>query len=157
YGTGSLGLAVIHRDGALAPNWSAGVGYAWRPFAFISIGAEARYRFEDQSFSGFWNPGPNHRGGAFLQLRFALGRGDARPGTRVPEPARPSPTDIERITSEAGRAPAVASSVVLTALDAMGTPYTWGGSNENGFDCSGLIQYAYAQHGISLPRVSYQQ
>jgi cell wall-associated NlpC family hydrolase len=52
---------------------------------------------------------------------------------------------------------ALAAQVVNTALDAMGTPYRWGGSDDNGFDCSGLIQYAYAQHGILLPRASRDQ
>ena len=47
--------------------------------------------------------------------------------------------------------------VVQTALNALGTPYQWGGTAENGFDCSGLIQYAYAQHGIRLPRMSRDQ
>jgi cell wall-associated NlpC family hydrolase len=47
--------------------------------------------------------------------------------------------------------------VVQTAIDAMGSPYAWGGSGANGFDCSGLIQYAYARHGISLPRRSSDQ
>jgi cell wall-associated NlpC family hydrolase len=47
--------------------------------------------------------------------------------------------------------------VVETALEALGTPYQWGGTDANGFDCSGLVQYAYGQYGIALPRVSRDQ
>src|SRR3989441_6276543 len=50
-----------------------------------------------------------------------------------------------------------AADIVRTALAVLGTPYEWGGSAENGFDCSGLIQYAYASHGIRLPRTSRDQ
>jgi len=50
-----------------------------------------------------------------------------------------------------------AGGVVRTALDALGTPYVWGGTAANGFDCSGLVQWAYAQHGIRLPRMSRDQ
>jgi cell wall-associated NlpC family hydrolase len=41
----------------------------------------------------------------------------------------------------------------------MGRPYEFGGTGENGegFDCSGLIQYAFAKHGIQLPRRSTDQ
>jgi cell wall-associated NlpC family hydrolase len=44
-------------------------------------------------------------------------------------------------------------------MDAMGRPYEYGGTGEggSGFDCSGLIQYAFGKHGISLPRRSVDQ
>jgi cell wall-associated NlpC family hydrolase len=50
-------------------------------------------------------------------------------------------------------------SVVSTATDAMGRPYSWGGTGTDGggFDCSGLIQHAYGEHGIALPRTSAEQ
>ena len=37
------------------------------------------------------------------------------------------------------------------ALGEQGTPYVWGGSAPGGFDCSGLVAWAYGQVGISLP------
>ena len=48
--------------------------------------------------------------------------------------------------------------VVDTATQYDGDEYVWGGSSpKTSFDCSGLIQYAYKQIGIDLPRVSCQQ
>ena len=37
----------------------------------------------------------------------------------------------------------------------LGTPYVRGGASPSGFDCSGLVMYAFAQIGISLPHSSY--
>ena len=47
--------------------------------------------------------------------------------------------------------------VVGVAMQYLGTPYVWGGASPGGFDCSGLVMYAYAQVGVSLPHSSYAQ
>ena len=50
-----------------------------------------------------------------------------------------------------------ANAIVATALGLQGTPYRLGGANPTGFDCSGLVQYVFDQHGIPMPRVTAQQ
>jgi cell wall-associated NlpC family hydrolase len=47
------------------------------------------------------------------------------------------------------------SDVVGVALQYLGTPYVWAGASPGGFDCSGLVMYAYQQVGVSLPHSSY--
>jgi cell wall-associated NlpC family hydrolase len=39
----------------------------------------------------------------------------------------------------------------------IGAPYVFGGTGAGGFDCSGLVQWAFRQAGITLPRTSYSQ
>ena len=38
-----------------------------------------------------------------------------------------------------------------------GLPYTWGATGPAAFDCSGLVQWAFAQAGVSMPRVAADQ
>lgn len=47
--------------------------------------------------------------------------------------------------------------VVTLAKKYLGVPYVYGGASPSGFDCSGLVQYVYAQVGISLPHSSQMQ
>lgn len=60
----------------------------------------------------------------------------------------------------AGTVP-VAASGVLAALEAartrIGDPYVSGGAKPGGFDCSGLMVWAFSKAGITLPRTSFQQ
>ncbi|MFE6662266.1 NlpC/P60 family protein [Streptomyces sp. NPDC057697] len=50
-----------------------------------------------------------------------------------------------------------AAVAVLAAQQALGRPYIWGANGPAGFDCSGLMQWAYARAGVSLPRTSQAQ
>jgi peptidoglycan DL-endopeptidase CwlO len=47
--------------------------------------------------------------------------------------------------------------VVTEASRFEGTPYVWGGTTPQGFDCSGFVQYVYGQLGTQLPRTSEEQ
>lgn len=164
YVVGTAGLAMRHDDGNLDASWSAGVGWAVPVFPFLSLGLEARYRVEDQDARGFWQLRPDDGRGLTLGIRLATGALPRRP-RRAPavQPPRfdpPSEGEIITMGRDSGATPdgaRIAADVVRTAIEVMGSPYTWGGTSANGYDCSGLIQYAYGQHGIILPRISRDQ
>jgi cell wall-associated NlpC family hydrolase len=67
--------------------------------------------------------------------------------------------------SAAGAGSATSPVVPATALDTMlnaalsrkGLPYVWGGAGPTTFDCSGLVQWSFAQAGIVMPRVAADQ
>lgn len=50
-----------------------------------------------------------------------------------------------------------AAAAVSYAYAKLGSPYVWGATGPDAFDCSGLIQAAYRSAGISLPRTTYAQ
>lgn len=67
---------------------------------------------------------------------------------------RPSPTD--QITIDQTVSPTV-STVVATAKKYLGVPYKFGGDTPKGFDCSGYLQYIFAQNGMKIPRTADEQ
>jgi cell wall-associated NlpC family hydrolase len=77
---------------------------------------------------------------------------------RVPDPANTPPeavvTPPEAAPTFTVREPAA---IIATALSFRGIPYRNGGSDPSGFDCSGLVQYVFAMHGMGLPRDVHNQ
>ncbi len=56
------------------------------------------------------------------------------------------------------RAPdARAAAAVAYAHRKIGSPYVWGATGPDAFDCSGLVQAAYRAAGVALPRTTYAQ
>jgi cell wall-associated NlpC family hydrolase len=78
----------------------------------------------------------------------------ARVTTTLAGPVLAAPPAAAAAAAAPGPAAATA---VQTALAQIGDPYVWGSSGPDGFDCSGLTQYAYAAAGISLPHSSRAQ
>jgi hypothetical protein len=138
---GGLGSPNARSFSSFWGSWSAGAGYELFPASFLAFTAEARWR--EMSL--------DRREGleiaAGLSFRFgAAGRRPPLRPTALPPAALRDPVSLR-------------DSVVATATEAMGRPYLLGGTGAGGggFDCSGLIQFAYGQYGVVLPRTSAEQ
>ena len=167
YAAGGVSLAFQSNGSDVSALWSAGLGLELRAPSLFSVTVEARRLVEDTGVNGFWDLREGDRQGWLLALGLSVrwGGGSGSGG---------APTDPTRFPADAGAGPSSATQpavpsvsasglqreIVETALAAMGEPYRWGGTSTDdggGFDCSGLVWYAYHSHGVTVPRVSRDQ
>ncbi|MFE0249665.1 NlpC/P60 family protein [Streptomyces sp. NPDC059010] len=103
--------------------------------------------------------------GKLDSARSLLARMTAEERARLQESAdraaRSSTGSRDALTTP-GSAPAQApnsraASAISYAYSKLGSPYVWGATGPDAFDCSGLTQAAYRSAGLSLPRTTYAQ
>jgi cell wall-associated NlpC family hydrolase len=67
--------------------------------------------------------------------------------------AKPTPRPVVRHVRPK---PSLGARAARIALRAVGVPYRWGGTSlSGGFDCSGLVYWAYRRLGVTVPHNSY--
>ena len=93
----------------------------------------------------------------------ALQKAKEKKGRRLPElkvtasdvdttkPTTLAPFGRSFISAKQGNA------IATTAQTFMGIPYVFGGTTTKGFDCSGLVQYVFKMHGLTIPRLADEQ
>jgi cell wall-associated NlpC family hydrolase len=151
--------------GGEAPGMGAWGGVGAELFSYGPIGLQAEALYNWRSKVQLRGVSLGLRLGAKFGRRGATAAAPAPGGPAAESPpsapvpaANPADEEALRLATAAGTsASPAAAEVIVTAVAAMGAPYRWGGSDANGFDCSGLIRYAYAEHGISIPRRSTDQ
>lgn len=84
---------------------------------------------------------------AIMVAALAGTAGPALAATAAPAPAAPSSATGDSVAVRALR----------YALTQQGKPYVWAAAGPNAYDCSGLVQWAYKQVGVSLPHNAAMQ
>jgi cell wall-associated NlpC family hydrolase len=96
--------------------------------------------------------------------------GDPFAAPLAPKPPKTTGVPGQNTTTGTPASTSFRDKVIATAMQQLGTPYSWGGGGVGGasngfaqgagitgFDCSSLMMYAFGKNGFSLPRVSYDQ
>lgn len=93
---------------------------------------------------------------AIVLASLALGACAGAP-LESPDPSRAATRSAPQVP-QARDATEIRSTVAKLAMEMIGVPYRYGGSDPNrGFDCSGLVYYTYTANGHSVPRTSQEQ
>jgi len=73
------------------------------------------------------------------------------PVRQLPDERKPATAETRPSQMSPGQQAAVA------ATRQLGVPYRYGGSSTRGFDCSGLVQFAWSRAGVKIPRTTSEQ
>jgi cell wall-associated NlpC family hydrolase len=169
YAFGGLGLESSAQPTGFTDairTWSYGGGLQLALGRLLSVNGEARSRHlaapalpADSQFVrgieyrvgiGFHFGGGRQRASVYSRRTSANRPSDSRPSA-------PSRVNWPVSTTSSSSATGAARRVVPAAERYIGVPYRYGGTSPvSGFDCSGFVQYVYAQQGVDLPRTSRQ-
>ena len=67
------------------------------------------------------------------------------------------PSSLNGVPLSGGAGSVTEAMALRKAVTKKGLPYVWGATGPNSFDCSGLVQWAFKQLGVNLPRTSAAQ
>lgn len=73
----------------------------------------------------------------------------------APEAPKSDIVSLAAVPRPGGAGSGAGAMAVQAALTRIGSPYVWAAAGPNAFDCSGLVQWAFQQAGLVLPRSSY--
>lgn len=97
--------------------------------------------------------------GIYFTMIFILFLMSCAATSKLNKPVPPPPvveTNVEEATEELPKS-SDAEIVLATAKSFLGSPYKYGGTDKNGFDCSGLVFCSFQSVGETLPRSSRNQ
>ncbi|MFG1790663.1 C40 family peptidase [Nocardia sp. NPDC049149] len=81
----------------------------------------------------------------------------AMPNAQAPAPQAAAPGMPSMPNLFQQQAPSASDIALDAAKSKVGAMYSWGAAGPRNFDCSGLVQWAYRQAGVELPRTSFEQ
>jgi cell wall-associated NlpC family hydrolase len=88
---------------------------------------------------------------------FPTPRGDGPPTATAPNAPNTPGIDLPAVASTLPIPSVIVQSLLATAMHLVGTPYRNGGTDPDGFDCSGFVYYVFAQQGVFVPRTVVDQ